>query len=127
MMLETVSRPQVAFNDNRGDIINILDQPLKHVAIITSNAGAVRGNHYHPEDVQYCYLVTGRFESYARDMNDPEGKVERQVVEAGDLVLSPPMVAHAQVFLEDSVFLALTLDSRESSRFEEHTIRVKVI
>ena len=60
-------------------------------------------------------------------MRDPGGPVEKQMVEAGSLVLSPPMIAHAQVFLEDSIFLALTLDSRETSRFEEHTIRVKIV
>ena len=53
--------------------------------------------------------------------------VERQVIEEGSLVLSPPMVAHAQVFLEDSLFLALTIDKRESQRFDEHTVRVKII
>ena len=126
-MLETVTRLEPAFTDERGDITNVLDNPIRHVAVITSKAGAVRGNHYHPEDVQYCYLVSGRFESYAKDMNDPEGPVEMQMVEAGSLVLSPPMIAHAQVFLEDSVFLALTLDSRETHRFEEHTIRVKIV
>jgi dTDP-4-dehydrorhamnose 3,5-epimerase-like enzyme len=126
-MLETVTMPEAAFGDERGDIINVLAEPINHVAVITSKAGSVRGNHYHPEDVQYCYLVSGRYESYARDMNEPEGVIEKQVVEAGSLVLSPPMVAHAQVFLEDSVFLALTLDARESRRFDEHTIRVKVV
>ena len=126
-MLETITRPEVAFTDDRGDITNILDKSINHVAVITSRAGAVRGNHYHPEDVQYCYLVSGRFESYARDVNAPDGPVERQMVEAGGLLLTPPMVAHAQVFLEDSVLLALTLDSRESRRFDEHTIRVKVV
>ncbi len=126
-MLETVTKPEVAFSDDRGDITNILDEPITHVAVITSAAGAVRGNHYHPEDIQYCYLVSGRFESYAKDMRDPGGPVEKQMVEAGSLVLSPPMIAHAQVFLEDSIFLALTLDSRETSRFEEHTIRVKIV
>ena len=126
-MLETVTTLEAAFVDERGEITNVLDKPINHVAVITSKAGAVRGNHYHPEDVQYCYLVSGRFESYAKDMNAPGGPVEKQMVEAGSLILSPPMVAHAQVFLEDSVFLALTLDSRETSRFEGHTIRVVIV
>ena len=47
-MLETVTKPEVAFSDDRGDITNILDEPITHVAVITSAAGAVRGNHYHP-------------------------------------------------------------------------------
>ena len=87
----------------------------------------MRGNHYHPEDIQYCYLLKGRYESYAKDMRISTSDVERQVIEEGSLVLSPPMVAHAQVFLEDSLFLALTIDKRESQRFDEHTVRVKII
>ena len=75
-MLETVTQPGVAFTDDRGDITNVLEKGINHVAVITSKAGAVRGNHYHPEDVQHCYLVSGRFESYAKDMNEPDGPVE---------------------------------------------------
>ena len=126
-MLESVTRPEVAFIDERGEITNIFSDPINHVALISSTAGSVRGNHYHPEDIQYCFLLKGRYESYAKDIRIPKGEIERQVIEEGSLVLSPPMVAHAQVFLEDSLFLALTIDKRESQRFEEHTIKVKII
>ena len=125
-MLETVTRPEPAFTDERGAITNVLDTSIRHVAVITSRAGSVRGNHYHPEDVQYIYLVSGRFESCAKDVKNPHGEVQRQMVEAGGLVHTPPMVVHAQRFLEDSVLVALTLDTRESERFQEHTIRVKI-
>ena len=126
-MLEIVTKPKIAFSDDRGDITNILDEPINHVAIITSSPGSIRGNHYHPEDTQYCYLISGKFESYAKDMNDLNSTVQKQIVGSGSLILTPPMVAHAQYFLEASVFLALTLDDRKTSRFEEHTIRVKII
>ena len=126
-MLETVTKPEIAFSDNRGNITNILDESITHVAIITSAPRSVRGNHYHPEDIQYCYLISGKFESYAKDMNDLNSTIEKQIVGPGNLIMTPPMVAHAQVFLETSVFLALTLDNRKSSRFEEHTIRIKLV
>tara|TARA_Y100000590_G_scaffold51228_1_gene53865 strand:- start:260 stop:640 length:381 start_codon:yes stop_codon:yes gene_type:complete len=126
-MLETVTKPKIAFSDDRGDITNILDEPINHVAIITSSLGSIRGNHYHPDDTQYCYLISGQFESYAKDMNDLNSTVQKQIVGPGSLIITPPMVAHAQYFLEASIFLALTLDDRKTSRFEEHTIRVKII
>ena len=126
-MRETVTKPEIAFSDNRGNITNILDESIRHVAIITSAPGSVRGNHYHPEDIQYCYLISGKFESYAKDMNALNSTIEKQIVGPGNLIMTPPMVAHAQVFLETSVFLALTLDNRQSSRFEEHTIRIKLV
>ena len=126
-MLETVTKPKIAFSDDRGDITNILDEPINHVAIITSSLGSIRGNHYHPDATQYCYLISGQFESYAKDMNDLNSTVQKQIVGPGSLIITPPMVAHAQYFLEASIFLALTLDDRKTSRFEEHTIRVKII
>jgi len=126
-MLETITKLEIAFSDDRGDITNILDEPINHAAIITSSPGSIRGNHYHPEDTQYCYLISGQFESYAKDMNDLNSTIEKQIINPGHLITTPPMVAHAQLFLEDSVFLALTLDDRKTSRFDQHTIRVKII
>ena len=69
-MLEKISKITSAFSDERGDIKNILEKAINHVALITSKAGSIRGNHYHPNDTQYCYLITGKFESHAKDIND---------------------------------------------------------
>lgn len=125
---ESATRPRVAFKDERGEITNVLEEPIRHVAIITSKAGSVRGNHYHPEDEQYVYVLSGSFESFSCDLSvdPPPGKV-RRVFRAGDLVHTPPMVAHASRYLENTVCVVLTMDSREPKRFEEHTIRVQLI
>jgi len=126
-MLEKISKITSAFSDERGEIKNILEKAINHVAIITSKTGSIRGNHYHPNDTQYCYLIRGKFESHAKDINDVKSEKEIQIIEPGDLVITPPNIAHAMRFLEDSTFLALTLDHRENIRFSEHTIKIDII
>lgn len=124
---EIVKEVKSIFEDERGAIANILEEPISHVAIITSKAGSIRGNHYHPEQVQYAYLVSGKYESVSKDLNDKNARVESKIINAGNLVITPPMVAHAMRFLEDSILLNLTTGQRDSDRFEEHTKKYKII
>ena len=126
--IESGTHPEVAFCDARGDIINVLDRPVSHVALITSKAGSIRGNHYHPKDEQYMYVLSGSFESLSRDLNiNPTPSATINVFGAGDLVYTPPMVAHANRYLEDTTCVVMTIDSRESDRYEEHTVKFQVV
>lgn len=118
-----------AYSDSRGEITNVIQNvAFHHIAVITSLKGSVRGNHVHPEP-QWMYLISGSYESYCQDPNKdgyaPPTLVCQRVV-PGDLVYCPPNTIHAYRFLEDSVFLNLTQDDRDPSRFDEHTVR-KVI
>ncbi len=114
------------FVDARGDIINIFEGRIEHTALITSKKGTVRGNHYHKQDQQYIYLISGAFNSHSVDTRDPS---QRQVLamKPGDMVESPALIAHAQEFTEDSVFLALTTRQRETGKYEDDTIAYPVI
>ena len=118
-------KPEVV--DERGAITNILEEPINHVAIITTKAGSIRGNHYHPEQIQYVYLVSGRYESVSVDLKKENAEVEKVTVQAESLVITPPMIAHAMRFLEDSVMLNLTTDSRDPADYLKHTKKHKLI
>ncbi|MFZ5803152.1 MAG: cupin domain-containing protein [Candidatus Omnitrophota bacterium] len=124
--METIRHIDPAFVDARGEIHNLFEGKLGHVALITSKKGTVRANHYHKEDVQYIYLVSGAYESHCVDTRDTK---KRQVlkVKAGDIVMSPPYVAHAQKFTEDSVFLAFSTREREEGKYEQDTIAYQVV
>lgn len=124
--MESKKHIEAAFTDTRGEIHNLFEGELGHVAMITSKKGSVRGNHYHQEDVQYIYLISGAYESHCVDTREPK---KRQVLKAapGDIIKSPPYVAHAQKFTEDSVFLAFSTRQREIGKYEEDTISYKVI
>ncbi len=126
MELETVKHIGSAFSDVRGDIYNVFEGQSGHIALITSKKGSVRANHYHKEDLQYIYLVSGAYESYSCPLNKPE---ETKVIKVkpGDIVKTPPLVAHAQKFTEDSVFLAISTRLREEGKYENDTIAYSVI
>ena len=124
--METLTHIPAAISDARGLITNVFEGRVEHVALITSKKGSVRGNHYHKQDHQYIYLVSGAFESHSVDVQNP-GKKHVLNVKAGGLVNTPPMTAHAQKFTEDSVFLALSTRQREQGRYETDTIAYQVI
>ena len=127
MSNEIVKKIEPAFEDKRGAISNILEEPINHVAIITSKKGAIRANHYHPDQIQYVYLISGSYESVSKDLRNKNAKIERQIIKPGHLVITPPMIAHAWNVMEDSVMLNLTTGRRDSKNYEEHTIKYKLI
>ena len=123
---ETVEKIKVAYEDERGKISNIIDADIKHIAIITSKKGSIRANHYHPKQYQYIYLISGEFESYSKDLKK-DSDVEKVIVGENSFVTTPPMIAHAMKFTKDSVMLNITTGAREPEKFEEHTIKYKLI
>ena len=124
--METLKHIDPAVVDARGAITNIFEGRIEHIALITSKKGSVRANHYHKEDHQYIYLVSGAYESHCCDVHRPEKK-QILKVRPGDIVYTPPLTAHAQRFTEDSVFLALSTRQREHGKYEDDTIAFKVV
>ena len=124
--METIKHIDVAFKDDRGEIFNLFEGRIEHVALITSKKNTVRANHYHKEDVQYIYLVSGAYEAHCCPIDEPENK-QILKVKAGDIVKTPPLIAHAQYFTEDSVFLAFSTRQREEGKYEEDTLAYPVI
>jgi dTDP-4-dehydrorhamnose 3,5-epimerase-like enzyme len=126
-MNETVRKIEAAFEDERGIIANILEEPVSHIAIITSKKGAIRANHYHPEQMQYVYLISGKYESLSKDVKDKNSKLQTQTIVPGNLVITPPMIAHAWRVLEDSVMLNITTGPRDKGNFSEHTVKFRLV
>ena len=124
--METLKHIDPAVVDARGAISNLFEGRIEHIALITSKKGSVRANHYHKADHQYIYLVSGAYESHSLDTRNP---AKRQVlkVKPGDIVYTPPLIAHAQKFTEDSVFLALSTQQREAGKYENDTLAYQVI
>jgi dTDP-4-dehydrorhamnose 3,5-epimerase-like enzyme len=126
-MYITIKKIKAAFEDARGAITNVLEEPVSHIAIISSKKGSVRANHYHPKQIQYIYLISGSYEDVSKDLKKENTPVQKNTIVAGDLVITPPMIAHAMRFLEDSVMLNITTGNRDSDKFLEHTIPYKLI
>lgn len=117
-----VTHPPVRFTDARGAITDIVQREAFDAAtIITTRKGAVRGNHWHAQTVQFMYLVSGRMRIASQI---PGRAVERVEVRTGDLVLDEPLERHAMRALEDTTFVVLTRGPRGGTDYESDTHRL---
>jgi nucleoside-diphosphate-sugar epimerase len=126
---EQIFKGQNDFVDERGRISNFeLSEPINLIGYIESKGGSIRANHYHPVQEQKCLLVKGMFISVTKDLLKADAKLEYQIVREGDLSVIPPNVAHAMVFVKDSVFLNLVNGEREHKNYGiTHTIPYKLV
>ena len=113
------------FIDDRGAITRILDIPIRSILLITCKKGSIRSNHYHKKDSHWCYILSGKAEWYQKPVSGE--KIEKEILNAGDMVYDPPNMIHAGRFLEDTVELAFCTEPRDQENYEEDTIRVKLI
>lgn len=119
--MKVVSKKSV-FEDERGNIIDILeDEVIEYVTIITSKKGAVRGDHYHKESVQYTFVLKGSLQLLTQM---PGEEVRTTLLSTGDLGFSPPMEKHTLVAIEDSKLLILTRGPRGGNNYEKDTFRL---
>ena len=111
-----------AFHDNRGQITDIIQHtPFDSVTVITCVKGAIRGNHYHKESIQYSYVLSGRVLAYTQL---PDGEVETADLVENDLLETPVLERHALQALEDSVLIIITRGPRGGKDYEKGTFRV---
>ena len=118
------------FVDERGEMSVLLDDgktDIKSVLLISSKKGSVRANHYHKEDSHYCYMLSGKMEYFEKPIGADDSKMEKEILETGDMIYSPSMVIHAMRFLEDTEWVVLATKSRKDGNYEEDTVRTKLI
>ncbi len=123
---ETILRGEVAQKDERGIIRNYhLPEPVTMIGWITAEQvfkkNWVRANHYHPVQEQKVLVISGKYISVYKDLQN-SWPVRHHLAQAGDLVVTPPRVAHAMIFLEDTLLLNLVNGNRDSKEFDKHTI-----
>lgn len=114
------------FVDERGEIQPLVDLPMKSCVIISSKKGSIRANHYHKTDWHFCYVIKGSIDYYHRKVGETsEPQLEK--IKKNELFFTPPMVEHAMVFHEDTVFLTLGGNSRIQSEYESDLMRVELV
>ena len=136
MALEYKLHAEPSFVDKRGTITNVFEAredvppgPIYHMAFITSQKGAVRGNHYHKLETQYIYLVRGEFLAYScpviphvgrlRGIRESGMALQRVHVLPGDLLITPPLVAHKHVYTKQSWLVNLNTAPRKKLEQED--------
>ena len=118
-----INKVQPVFEDNRGKIFDLLDdEVIMHVGIITSEPGAIRGNHYHKITKQFNYIIKGKAKLNIKYVDN--GTEESFEVGVGDFISIPPRVVHTFTAIDYFVMLDLNTLSRSDDGYEKDTIRV---
>lgn len=127
--LEYIDRGGKEYVDARGKILNYeLSEPINLIGYIESKKGTLRANHYHPIQEQKCLLVKGQYISVIKDLSVPNAEIETRVINAGDIAIIKPNVAHAMIFTQDSIFLNLVRGEREHDNYGvTHTIPYQLV
>ncbi len=123
--LEHVKDGENLFVDERGVISNHeLTEPINLIGMIESKKGTIRANHYHPQQEQKCLFTKGQIIEIFQDIINPNAPKITQVVNAGQLSIIKPNVAHTMVFTKDTTFLNLVRGERDHENYGiTHTIR----
>ncbi len=123
--LEYVRNGEKLFVDNRGKISNHeLTEPINLIGLIDSKKGSIRANHYHPQQEQKCLFTKGQIIEIYQDIINPDSPKITQVVNAGQLSVIKPNVAHTMVFTKDTTFLNLVRGERDHENYGiTHTVK----
>ncbi len=118
-----------SFSDGRGNIADILYKtPIEHVSIISSVAGAIRGNHYHKETTQWMFMTKGSM-LYIYDNVEERNKLPWKLpmwnkIKTHEIVETPPNEIHQLYFTEDAEFIVFSMGKRGGTDYESDTFRV---
>ncbi len=123
--LEHVRDGEGLYIDQRGAISNHeLTEPINLIGLIDSKKGTIRANHYHPQQEQKCLFTKGQIIEIFQDIVNPNAPKITQVVNAGQLSIIKPNVAHTMVFTKDTTFLNLVRGERDHENYGiTHTIK----
>ena len=121
-----IQKLKATFADDRGAIYDIFNgEGIRHVGHVTSKKDSVRGNHYHKKELEYMYIVRGKFKLLAKDVSRDNAEIEEHVVVPGDIIINPPNTAHTLVALEDSEFFHITNTVRgEDTKADSYPYRL---
>ena len=115
--------------DDRGIIKSLISfdrLKVQSALIIESLKGSIRANHYHKQDWHYCYVISGSIEYYERKVGDNSDPI-LSIIKTGEMFYTGPMVEHAMVFPEDTIFLTLAGGTRSQKDYEADLVRVNLI
>lgn len=87
------------FEDERGSIDQLIHEGYRQVNVITSRKGVVRGNHYHRQNSEAFYIVSGALRLTV-------GEQEYQF-RTGDFFGIEPYDMHSFTYLEDTVLVSM--------------------
>ena len=114
-MLIRFVKPDFVFENEAGSLKQLVHDGWKQFNVITSVAGAVRGNHYHKYNDEGFYIVQGLLKLIVWD----DKKREEYLIKKNDMFIIPPLVFHTFEYLEDTILVSMYSRGVEISATEK--------
>ncbi len=111
--------------DERGEILSIIDQNVSNVSIITCNANTIRSNHYHLTDWHFMFVLTGKIDYFYKELESD--KTNYFEVKKGDNIFTPSLEIHATYFPVKTKLVVSSLNPRDQETYEKDTVRVEFV
>lgn len=102
-----VIKTDFEFSDDRGTITQLIHDGYKQINVITSKKGVFRGGHYHKENREAFYVVSGALKL---DVNGQTHAFKR-----GDFFGIDPFDMHSFLFEEDTTLVSMYSDGVEKA------------
>lgn len=106
MMLH-IMKADFHFEDGRGIIDQLIHDGYKQINVITSKKGVFRGGHYHKQNAEAFYVVSGKLTVTVND--------EVQTFSQGDFFGIDPYDMHGFIFDEETTLVSMYSDGVELS------------
>lgn len=104
-MLIKFLKTDFEYKDDRGSIIQLIHDGWKQINYITSKAGGERGNHYHKNNKEAFYVISGMFELELQDINTKEKEI--YTIESGTFFTISKNVNHIFRYIEDTSLISM--------------------
>lgn len=102
-MLIEMMKPDFEFEDERGNLRQLVHEGFSQYNIIFSKKDVLRGNHYHKKNKEAFYVITGAFTLHV----SKDGVEETYKFRQGDMFLVPPYVIHSFYYTQDCLVASM--------------------
>ncbi len=104
MLIEFI-KPDFTHTDEKGSLVELVHKGWSQVNYITANVGTVRGNHYHKENDEAFFIISGKIKLTLETLD----KSIQEIYELGanDFFKVNNGIIHILEFLEPTALIAL--------------------
>lgn len=110
-MLIRILKPDFIHKDDRGTLTQLVHDGYKQVNVIYSDPGSIRGRHYHKENTEAFYIISGKLTLIL----EKDGVREEHRFETEDMFEVPPYAVHEFIFTEATTLISMYSNGVEIS------------
>lgn len=106
-----IKKTDFEFSDDRGTLVQLIHEGYRQVNVITSKKGVSRGGHFHKENEEAFYIISGASRVVVNGKEYTFKSGDFFCIEANDL--------HSFHFLEDTVLVSMYSNGVENINGEK--------